>query len=203
MAGVLAAAMPSLIYGTAWKKDATHALVKQAILSGFRGIDTAAQPKHYQEHLVGQGIRDAMAEGSIDREEIYIQTKYASINGQDPMRVPYNPQASIAEQVKTSVESSLSNLTAPSSIFNEHAYVDCLVLHSPFPLRKQTEEAWRAMEAHAPHPVRTLGISNIYHLPALQALYEFARIKPVVVQNRFYRDTGYDLASVPSAPRRV
>ncbi len=40
--------MPRLIYGTAWKKEATTQLVIQAILNGFRGIDTACQPKHYR-----------------------------------------------------------------------------------------------------------------------------------------------------------
>jgi diketogulonate reductase-like aldo/keto reductase len=40
--------MPRLIYGTAWKKEATTELVIQAILNGFRGIDTACQPKHYR-----------------------------------------------------------------------------------------------------------------------------------------------------------
>jgi hypothetical protein len=40
--------MPRLIYGTAWKKEATTSLVIKAILNGFRGIDTACQPKHYR-----------------------------------------------------------------------------------------------------------------------------------------------------------
>jgi hypothetical protein len=40
--------MPRFIYGTAWKKEATKQLVIKAILNGFRGIDTACQPKHYR-----------------------------------------------------------------------------------------------------------------------------------------------------------
>ena len=40
--------MPRLIYGTAWKKEATTQLVLRAVLLGFRGIDTACQPKHYR-----------------------------------------------------------------------------------------------------------------------------------------------------------
>ena len=42
-------AMPRLIYGTAWKKERTTALVELALQSGFRGVDTACQPKHYHE----------------------------------------------------------------------------------------------------------------------------------------------------------
>jgi diketogulonate reductase-like aldo/keto reductase len=40
--------------------------------------------------------------------------------------------------------------------------------------------------------VRQLGISNCYQLEQLQALFDSARVKPAVVQNRFYADTGYD-----------
>jgi diketogulonate reductase-like aldo/keto reductase len=40
--------------------------------------------------------------------------------------------------------------------------------------------------------VRHLGISNCYQLDQLQHLYDSARVKPTVVQNRFYLDTGYD-----------
>ena len=72
MAALKAAKIPSLIYGTAWKKDDTRALVRQALLAGFCGVDTAAQPKHYQEHLVGQGIRDAINEGTVKREDLYV-----------------------------------------------------------------------------------------------------------------------------------
>lgn len=40
--------MPKILYGTAWKKERTADLVVKAVLAGFRGIDTACQPKHYQ-----------------------------------------------------------------------------------------------------------------------------------------------------------
>ena len=37
----------NLFYGTAWKKDKTAHLVVLALKNGFRAIDTACQPKHY------------------------------------------------------------------------------------------------------------------------------------------------------------
>jgi diketogulonate reductase-like aldo/keto reductase len=40
--------------------------------------------------------------------------------------------------------------------------------------------------------VGQLGISNCYQLAQLQSLYTAVRIKPAVVQNRFYADTSYD-----------
>lgn len=64
--------IPSLIYGTAWKKERTQELVVQALKAGFRGIDTAAQPKHYREDLVGEGVRQAVREGLVRREDLYV-----------------------------------------------------------------------------------------------------------------------------------
>ncbi|KAI7365917.1 hypothetical protein KC336_g21364 [Hortaea werneckii] len=106
--------------------------------------------------------------------------------------MPYDPKASITDQVTASVASSLRNFGPQGEEAHNSSYIDCLVLHSPFPSSSQTEEAWRAMETHVPNAVRTLGISNIYSLSALEELYKFASIKPSVVQNRFFRDTGYD-----------
>jgi diketogulonate reductase-like aldo/keto reductase len=53
--------------------------------------------------------------------------------------------------------------------------------------------AWRAMEKiQKAGGARQLGISNCYHLELLMALYADAEVKPAVIQNRFYRQTGYD-----------
>src|SRR5437764_13948836 len=51
--------MPQILYGTAWKKADTAQLVTSALRQGFRGIDTACQPKHYEEPGVGAGIAAA------------------------------------------------------------------------------------------------------------------------------------------------
>jgi diketogulonate reductase-like aldo/keto reductase len=53
---------PYLLYGTAWKGDHTAALVTQAIHAGFRFIDTACQPKHYNEAGVGKGWTTAASQ---------------------------------------------------------------------------------------------------------------------------------------------
>jgi hypothetical protein len=63
---------PRLVYGTAWKKDKTADLVYQALKAGFRGVDTAAQPRHYQEGLVGDGIRRAIRDGIVDRKDLFV-----------------------------------------------------------------------------------------------------------------------------------
>ncbi len=64
--------IPKFIYGTAWKKERTADLVYQAIKAGFRAIDTAAQPKHYNEKGVGEGIRRAIEEGIVKREDLFV-----------------------------------------------------------------------------------------------------------------------------------
>jgi len=51
--------IPNMIYGTAWKKEATSNLVYEAIKQGFKGVDTACQPRHYREDLVGLGLENS------------------------------------------------------------------------------------------------------------------------------------------------
>jgi hypothetical protein len=55
--------VPRIFYGTGWKKSDTGSLVRAAIRRGFRGIDTACQPKHYHEPGVGAGVAACFARG--------------------------------------------------------------------------------------------------------------------------------------------
>lgn len=174
--------MPPIIYGTAWKKQRTCDLVKQAYNAGFRGFDTACQPRHYAEALVG----DALASLGVARESYYLQTKYTPLSGQDPETVPYDANALVYDQVLESFEVSLKNLQTD--------YLDGYILHSPFKVFEKTVEAWRAMESlYDQGRIGRLGISNCYQLAVLKSLHEFAVIKPSIVQNRFYDETGYDI----------
>jgi diketogulonate reductase-like aldo/keto reductase len=63
---------PPFIYGTAWKKENTKKLVTEAVTAGFKAIDTAAQPRHYREELVGDALRDVFESGKLTREEIFV-----------------------------------------------------------------------------------------------------------------------------------
>ncbi|KAK5087617.1 hypothetical protein LTR70_006926 [Exophiala xenobiotica] len=184
--------LPPFIYGTAWKKDLTTSLVQQALQNGFTAIDTACQPRHYREDLVGEGMRKYLAStgGRLSRSDLYIQSKFTSINGQDPNNVPYNPKASLTDQVQTSIETSLRNFTMSDA---KAPYLDSLILHSPMPSMHETLEVWQALEQYVPEKIRNLGISNT-NLYTLMELYERASVKPAVVQNRFYADTKYDIA---------
>ena len=176
---------PGIIYGTAWKKAQTADLVEKAIRQGFRGIDTACQPKHYDEAGVGAGIAACLNEG-LTRADLYLQTKFTTVSGQDPKQIPYDPKARLAEQVAQSFRASLRNL--------QTSYLDCLVLHSPIAAARQMTEVWQAMEAiFDAGGARQLGISNCYSLEYLEALCRTARVKPAVVQNRFYAESNYDI----------
>ena len=175
-----------MIYGTAWKKERTADLVTAALRAGFRAVDTAGQPKHYQEEGVGAALERVASEPGLSRSDLYIQTKFTSLDGQDPARVPYRRDAPLAAQVAESLARSLANLRTD--------HVDSLVLHSPLDTYAETLVAWRAMEGlTASGQVRALGVSNLYEADLLRRLYQDAAIKPAVVQNRFYPATGHDV----------
>lgn len=78
-----------IIYGTAWKKDRTSEYVINAVNSGFRMIDTACQPKHYNEAGVGNALNYLYQDGTIKRQDIFLQTKFTSVHGQDPTKYVY------------------------------------------------------------------------------------------------------------------
>jgi diketogulonate reductase-like aldo/keto reductase len=176
--------MPRIIYGTAWKKERTADLVEKAIQAGFRGIDTAGQPKHYNEASVGTALQILKNQG-IEREALFLQTKFTPLSGQDPRQVPYDQNSPVELQVAQSFETSKKNL--------QTEYVDSLVLHSPIAPHTLLMKAWDAMEKiYKTGGARQLGISNCYHTEVIRSLYADADVKPAVVQNRFYQETGYD-----------
>ncbi|MBT8357817.1 MAG: aldo/keto reductase [Deltaproteobacteria bacterium] len=176
--------MPWMIYGTAWKKERTADLVVKAIQCGFRGIDTACQPKHYNEPLIGVALRRLKDHG-IERESLFLQTKFTPISGQDPNQVPYDKDSPIELQVAQSFEASIKNL--------QTEYVDSLVLHSPVAPHTVLMTVWNAMEKiQKAGGARQLGISNCYDSQIIRLLHADAKVKPAIVQNRFYQNTGYD-----------
>jgi diketogulonate reductase-like aldo/keto reductase len=179
-------ALPSLLYGTAWKEDDTERLVELALRQGFRGIDTANQRKHYHEAAVGKAVANAVSRGDLTRRDLFLQTKFTFAAGQDH-RLPYDPSAPIVTQVEQSLASSLEHLHTD--------FVDSYVLHGPSTrsgLQRADWEAWRAMEQlHDSGRVRALGVSNV-SLEQLELLCRDARIRPRFVQNRCYASQGWD-----------
>ena len=177
--------VPSFMYGTAWKKEATARLVQLAVESGFTAIDTANQLIHYQEALVGEALQSLAAKG-VKREGLFLQTKFTSADGQDH-RTPYDASADLTTQVQQSFASSLQHLHTD--------YLDSYVLHAPFSRRglgAADWEVWAAMEAfYEAGKTKTIGVSNIT-AAQLTLLCQQAQVKPMMVQNRCFAVTAWD-----------
>jgi diketogulonate reductase-like aldo/keto reductase len=177
---------PPCFYGTAWKEDRTTDLTVQALKCGFRAIDTANQRKHYFEAAVGEAVADFLHSNSISRSELFLQTKFTYTDGQDH-RKPYNEDDSFTKQVEDSATSSLEHL--------QTNYIDCYVLHGPFDWNRwspEDAETWRAMERlHSQGLVKNLGVSNVRPEHLIELL-KFAKVPPVLVQNRCFARTGWD-----------
>ncbi len=177
--------VPSWMYGTAWKKEATTQLVQQAVAAGFTAIDTANQLIHYQEALVGEALL-TLAEQGITRESLFLQTKFTSVNGQDH-RTPYDVKADLTTQVKQSFDSSLVHLHTD--------YLDSYVLHGPYlrqGLGAADWEVWAAIEGlYESGKTKMIGISNV-SAEQLAQLCAKAKHKPMMVQNRCYAALGWD-----------
>jgi diketogulonate reductase-like aldo/keto reductase len=178
--------IPAFLYGTAWKEDRTAALTELALRSGFRGIDTANQRRHYFEAGVGQALVAAYRGGLVKREDLFLQTKFTYQPGQDH-RLPYDPNARLAVQVAQSMASSLEHLGTD--------YVDSYVLHGPSSGYDWTDadaEVWEAMKKERDAGrTRLLGVSNVSlrHLMQMEAAHFEA---PAFVQNRCYARLGWD-----------
>ncbi len=179
--------IPSFMYGTAWKKEATTRLVEQAVEAGFRAIDTANQLIHYDEARVGEALQTLSARG-ITRNALFLQTKFTPVNGQDH-RTPYDPKSDLTTQVKQSFDSSLNHLHTD--------YLDSYVLHGPYSrygLGAADWEVWAAIEAlYETGKTKMIGVSNV-SADQLTQLCARARHGPMVVQNRCYAALGWDKA---------
>jgi diketogulonate reductase-like aldo/keto reductase len=178
--------IPDFLYGTAWKEDRTAALTELALRAGFRGIDTANQRRHYHEAGVGEGLAAAYRAGIATRSDLFLQTKFTYQRGQDH-RLPYDPSASLAEQVAQSLASSLAHLATDR--------VDSFVLHGPSSGYDWTDadaEVWEAMRKQRDAGrTRLLGVSNV-SLPHLEQMESAHSELPAFVQNRCFARLGWD-----------
>ncbi len=180
------ARVPDFLYGTAWKEDRTPALIELALRTGFRGIDTANQRRHYFEAGVGQALAAAYRAGVVTRADLFLQTKFTYEGGQDH-RLPYDPAAPLSTQVAQSMASSLEHLGTD--------HVDSYVLHGPASGYGWTEhdaEVWAAMiKERDGGRTRLLGVSNV-SLRHLHQMVATGAEAPAFVQNRCFARLGWD-----------
>ncbi|MBQ4470539.1 MAG: aldo/keto reductase [Synergistaceae bacterium] len=155
--------MPVFGFGT-WTLSDSQAeeLVYTAIKAGYRLIDTA---RYYRnESGVGRGVRRAISEGLLKREDVFITSKL--IPG-------YNPDEAIDD----------SNKTLGLD------YIDLMLIHQP---GYNDEEVYKALErAVNSGKVKSIGISNYYTPEEFERINRIASITPAIVQNEnhiFYQN---------------
>lgn len=131
--------------------------VKAAIKNGYRSIDTAAI--YGNEEGVGQGIKEAIEENGISREDIFITSKVwnADLGYQSTL---------------DAFELSLKKLGLD--------YLDLYLIH--WPVEGKYIESWKALETlYKAGKVKAIGMSN-FQIHHLQDVLEIAEIKPMVNQ---------------------
>lgn len=166
--------MPGLGFGV-WQipQGATAECVKLALKAGYRNIDTAAA--YFNEKEVGEGIRQAMEEYGIRREEIFVSTKLWNDHRGHDLAVE-------------AIETSLANLGLD--------YIDLYMLH--WPAVQKWHKDWReinrdtykaAEEYYKKGLLKSIGVAN-YLAHHVEALMQDAEIKPMVNQIEYHPGFG-------------
>ena len=149
--------MPIIGLGTWTQNDEeTGNSVYYALEDGYRLIDTA---QYYgNERGVGEGLKRAIDDGIVTREEVFITTKI--------MPSSYN-------NAYNSIDESLERLGVD--------YIDLLLIHQP---GSNDEEVYKAMEQGVyDGKVKSIGISNYYTKEEIDEVLSYATIVPAVIQN--------------------
>ncbi|WP_409367528.1 aldo/keto reductase [Lysinibacillus sp. 38-6] len=136
--------------------------VKTAIAKGYRSIDTAQVYRN--EESVGRGIRAAIAEGLVSRDELFVTSKV------------WNDGLSY-EETLAAYDSSLEKLGLD--------YLDLYLIHWPG-LDTNYIEAYKALEKiYQDKRVRSIGVSN-FHVHHLEHLLKETTVIPVINQIEFH-----------------
>lgn len=133
--------------------------VKSALSNGVRLIDTASA--YGNEEEIGQAIREAIDEGIVKREDIFVITK---IYPGDEMANP-----------EDSIQACLDRLNI--------GYVDMMLLHHP---DTNDVKAYKAMEQFVKDgKIRSIGLSNWYVEELTEFLPQIDTV-PALIQNEIH-----------------
>ena len=160
--------MPIIGLGT-WTLDDETAenSVYHALKDGYRLIDTARYYGNAQG--VGDGVRRAIAEEIVEREDVFITTKI----------VPYG-----FDDYDAAIDECIEALGLD--------YIDLLLIHQQ---GADEKELYAAIERAVENgKVHSLGISNYYTQEDFERITENAIIMPAVIQNEnhiFYQNTEF------------
>lgn len=162
--------IPSLGLGTAYMSDISE-VVYSSIKAGTRLIDTAAV--YGSEQGVGKGVKKAIEQGIVKREDLFITTKLSIYNISDP---------------ESAIKHSLKMLGLN--------YIDLYLLHWPkfFNYDKNGKKK-NLMPMHVLWPLiedlvrkkytKYIGVSN-FNVQSLLNLLTFCKIKPIVNEIEFH-----------------
>ena len=156
--------MPIIGLGTwTFTNEEAEEAVYIAIKNGYRLIDTA---QYYGDEIgVGKGVRKAIEEGIVKREDIFVTSKiYASTDH------------------NKAIEKSLNNLDLD--------YIDLLLIHQP---GFDDKGLYQTMEKYYKEgKLKAIGISNYYTKEAIDEVLSYAKIVPAIIQNEnhiYYQNT--------------
>ncbi|WP_025116968.1 aldo/keto reductase [Lysinibacillus fusiformis] len=136
--------------------------VKTAIAKGYRSIDTAQVYRN--EESVGRGIRAAIEEGMVTREELFITSKV------------WNDGLSY-EETLAAYNSSLEKIGLD--------YLDLYLVHWPG-IDTNYLDVYKALEKiYQDGRVRSIGVSN-FHVHHLENLLKETTVVPVINQIEFH-----------------
>ena len=165
------AKVPSIGLGTAFMTSDIAEVVYSSIKDGTRLIDTAS--KYGSEEGVGKGIKRAIDEGIVKREDLFVTTKLANYEKTDP---------------ESAIKQSLKTLGLD--------YVDLYLEHWPkFYDYGENDKKINMMPMHKIWPImenlvekgytKYIGVSN-YNVQSLLNLLSFCKIKPLVNEIEFH-----------------
>lgn len=158
--------IPGLAFGTI---NTTKDQIKEAIEAGYRNIDTAEI--YGNEELVGQAIKEVLAEGKLKREDLFISTKLWFNHRSHDMAID-------------SLNKSLQRLGLD--------YVDLYLIH--WPANSKWHQDWREINAdtwrglidlYHDGKAKSIGVSN-YLTNHLKALTEDTGFAPMVDQIEYH-----------------
>lgn len=159
--------IPQIAFGTWRLPDSreTVEVIKTAINTGYRHIDTAA--KYENETSVGRAVREC----GLPREELFVTSKLRNtMRGYD--------------NTKKDFERALNVMGLD--------YMDMFLIHWPAPAGFYPDwleinaETWRAMEElYEAGKVRAIGVSNFWP-HHLEALMNCSRVRPMVNQLKLH-----------------
>ncbi|MFJ6211391.1 aldo/keto reductase [Lysinibacillus sp. NPDC092081] len=156
--------MPLIGYGVfrVPEGDDLAEAVKTAIAKGYRSIDTAQVYRN--EESVGRGIRAAIDEGLVTREELFVTSKV------------WNDGLSY-EETLAAYDSSLEKLGLD--------YLDLYLVHWPG-IDTNYVDVYKALEKiYQDGRVRSIGVSN-FHVHHLENLLKETSVIPVINQIEFH-----------------